>query len=287
MARHPDLVDADLHVPGYIQSSDPGAVGAGIQWIDTSGGAGAWKIKIRNTGDTDWELTGGGAPSAENITRYDKYGDGALGAVFSANISVPLSPSYSPVSLFNLDGSNAPDGLISVFGDAQGNDQFFGAVPGTIVFDVTLTDDTAIQITDDGNGVLANATYNVAGTYDYFTQEWSLTFSGLVPKNLTSIEFSADAYSSPYQAGVSVADFLVKLHGGVPPFTYFMSDDNWVSEVSDTDPTLAAIVYPDVCATPGIGQFFFQIRIWDATAQSIEIGAAIAIFDDPLGVCGP
>jgi len=285
MARHPDLVDADLHVPGYIQSSDPGAVGAGIQWIDTSGGAGAWKIKIRNTGDTDWELTGGGAPSAENITRYDKYGDGALGAVFSANISVPLSPSYSPVSLFNLDGSNAPDGLISVFGDAQGNDQFFGAVPGTIVFDVTLTDDTAIQITDDGEGNLLNATYNVAGTYNYASTQWELTFSGLVPKNGTSIEFSADAYSTPYQAGVSVADCLLKLHGGVPPFTYSISDDNWTSQTDDVDPTMAAIVYTDVCSTPSPGSYVFNIRIRDYLWYQVEVNVFVT-FDDPQNLCG-
>lgn len=57
---HKDLIDADLHKPGYIQAGDPGAVGAGKMWIDTSDGSGSWKGKIRNAADTDWEEFGGG-----------------------------------------------------------------------------------------------------------------------------------------------------------------------------------------------------------------------------------
>lgn len=39
----------------YVQSADPGAVGAKRLWIDTSGGDGNWIIKIRNLANTDWE----------------------------------------------------------------------------------------------------------------------------------------------------------------------------------------------------------------------------------------
>jgi hypothetical protein len=40
---------------GYVQSTDPGAVGAGMLWIDTSDGTGLWKLRVRNAADTGWE----------------------------------------------------------------------------------------------------------------------------------------------------------------------------------------------------------------------------------------
>jgi hypothetical protein len=56
---HKDLSGDELHVPGYIQSSDPGAVGSGKMWIDTSAGTGLWVIKIRNNSNTAWESISG------------------------------------------------------------------------------------------------------------------------------------------------------------------------------------------------------------------------------------
>ena len=50
----------DLHKPGYVSSSDPGAVGAGIGWVDTSAGTGLWKFKVRNATNLGWETAGGG-----------------------------------------------------------------------------------------------------------------------------------------------------------------------------------------------------------------------------------
>lgn len=43
---------------GYIDTIDPGKIGAGRIWIDTSGGSGAYRIKIRNAADTGWETVG-------------------------------------------------------------------------------------------------------------------------------------------------------------------------------------------------------------------------------------
>lgn len=65
MPEHRNLEDEELHKPGYIQSTDPGAVGFGKVWIDTSGGSGAWVFKIRNADDDGWEtlLSGSGYPS--------------------------------------------------------------------------------------------------------------------------------------------------------------------------------------------------------------------------------
>jgi hypothetical protein len=62
MGKHQDLDTTDHHKPGYVQSSDPGAIGAGKMWIDTSGGSGAWEMKIRNTSNSGWEAPIGGSP---------------------------------------------------------------------------------------------------------------------------------------------------------------------------------------------------------------------------------
>lgn len=50
MPIHSALTDAELHVPGYVQESDPGAVGAGIEWFQPS----TRRLRRRNSGDTDW-----------------------------------------------------------------------------------------------------------------------------------------------------------------------------------------------------------------------------------------
>jgi hypothetical protein len=60
MAKHPELVDEFLHVPGYIQPTDPGAVGGGMLWVDTAGGPGNYALKIRNDANTAWEAVSGG-----------------------------------------------------------------------------------------------------------------------------------------------------------------------------------------------------------------------------------
>ena len=52
---HKNLRGDDYHPPGYVRASDPGVVGSGILWVDKSGGANAWEIKIRNDTDSGWE----------------------------------------------------------------------------------------------------------------------------------------------------------------------------------------------------------------------------------------
>ena len=51
--QHESLITANLHPPGYVQASDPGAVGAGKLWTDTSGGTGYWVTKMRNIANSD------------------------------------------------------------------------------------------------------------------------------------------------------------------------------------------------------------------------------------------
>ncbi len=63
MPYHSEFVGTELHVPGYMQGTDPGAVGAGKYWIDTSGGSGSWELKVRNAADTGWETIASGGGS--------------------------------------------------------------------------------------------------------------------------------------------------------------------------------------------------------------------------------
>jgi len=60
MPSHADIPAADVHVIGYRQNGDPGAIGAGKVWIDTNGGAGNWLFKVRDAANTGWETVGGG-----------------------------------------------------------------------------------------------------------------------------------------------------------------------------------------------------------------------------------
>lgn len=70
------------HPPGFVQATDPGAVGAHKVWVDTSTTPYTWKI--RNADDTDWATIAGPAVygSAEDLTTLETWqlsADDALG----------------------------------------------------------------------------------------------------------------------------------------------------------------------------------------------------------------
>lgn len=51
---HKNLTGADaVHPAAFVQSSDPGAVGPNLQWIDTSSGP-PYTLKLRNAANTAW-----------------------------------------------------------------------------------------------------------------------------------------------------------------------------------------------------------------------------------------
>jgi hypothetical protein len=68
---HHLLTTTQLHVPGYRQSSDPGAVGADIYWVDTSGGSGNWSLKVRNAANTGWEVVSPASGFVNPMTTQD------------------------------------------------------------------------------------------------------------------------------------------------------------------------------------------------------------------------
>lgn len=56
MAIHSELTGASLHIPGYVQAADPGAIGANMLWLENDKGDNNFQARIRNAGDTDWAV---------------------------------------------------------------------------------------------------------------------------------------------------------------------------------------------------------------------------------------
>jgi hypothetical protein len=90
-ADHSELSAGQLHAPfHYVQASDPGAVGAGKWWFNTSTNI----LKVRNDTDTGWNA----------VTVDDNYvnttGDGMAGAL---QINVDANPAFM---IQQADGDN-------------------------------------------------------------------------------------------------------------------------------------------------------------------------------------
>lgn len=60
--RHSDALS--IHLGAYVQTADPGAVGAKKLWVDTTGGE-PYTLKVRNTGNTAWEEVGSAGGSGD------------------------------------------------------------------------------------------------------------------------------------------------------------------------------------------------------------------------------
>ncbi len=98
---HMSLPAEEAHVPGYCQSSDPGAIGAQKLWIDTALGVGKWVVKLRNDANDGWDTVFN--PSA--ITAYGTLVViGANGGSDIANIEVGMGRSASGYAFLDLVG---------------------------------------------------------------------------------------------------------------------------------------------------------------------------------------
>ena len=86
--EHSEITAQNIHVPGYTQDTDPGAVGAGKQWVDTTDDL--YLLKVRNSTNTGWETVGD---------------DTAIGPVLGqavARLVTTISYNYTP-KLANYD----------------------------------------------------------------------------------------------------------------------------------------------------------------------------------------
>lgn len=98
---HGSLAGSDLHVPGYVDSVDPMAVGAGKLWIDTNSGTSKWAIKIRKSDNSGWEAVYN--PAAVAITG---------GTITGVTITDPTITLANGVSLRAKDGGGVSRSLM-------------------------------------------------------------------------------------------------------------------------------------------------------------------------------
>ena len=115
--EHSTLTPSEIHQPGYITNVDPGAVGAGKVWIDTSSGAGNWITKIRNAADTGWETVSGSgganqltdlsdvSVAAQTANLIMAAGDGATGGDYRGRALVAAD-------IPNLDAAKIASGTV-------------------------------------------------------------------------------------------------------------------------------------------------------------------------------
>ncbi len=158
---HKDIpVGADSsHPPGYVQSGDPGAVGAYKVWVDTSGGTGAWAIKVRNAADSGWETVRGGGGSALPIDAAataavgsgDLFAGTSLDGGWSSLQSTPLTSvdrSIDGYCILKNSGSTA--------GELRGLKRAFSPAGDFQVYSKILS--STFGVTGAGAGIVIGAT---------------------------------------------------------------------------------------------------------------------------------
>lgn len=154
MGYHSALTDASLHVPGYAQATDPGAIGAYKCWIDTSGGAGAWVLKVRNAANSGWETFSRTLSKSFTIPNPTADDDFPIWRT-------PTAITITAIHVLCLGGTNVVGGLDECDGD--------GANAAAICSDITATAGTmaAGTVTNgsvDAGDVIAWHTTSVSGT---------------------------------------------------------------------------------------------------------------------------
>jgi hypothetical protein len=123
---HNTLDESEAHEIGYRQATDPGAVGAGISWIDTSGGTGAWVHKVRNAANDGWEIVGSSsdfsvwdpdAPNPSPSTYDDEFDDESVDTKWN-DYDEPNSLTYSEGKVgFEFTGHSTSNYIQGIYQD--------------------------------------------------------------------------------------------------------------------------------------------------------------------------
>ena len=180
MTLHKEYTGAELHIPGPTAASDPGALGAGKMWIDSTDGTGLWLMKIRNVADDGWEEVGRTAIPA--IPHYSK-GTGELhivGNLLHVYVTGPEDLWSMDISVFDLvkaiqGGAASPDLLFEIKFDG---DAYTGSpsadphamtvtldstTPGTVMIWVQVVDDTTFAQAELAITVIVEGLVNGGG----------------------------------------------------------------------------------------------------------------------------
>lgn len=145
-SAHSALTTTNLHVPGYRQDSDPGAVGAGKYWIDSSGGTGTWILKIRNAVDSGWEtLASSSAGQVATLCFVIDGGGSTITTGIKGDVVVDFACTIMSATLLaDQTGSIVVDIWVDVFGSYPPTDadSITSATPPTISSSISSQDTT-------------------------------------------------------------------------------------------------------------------------------------------------
>lgn len=171
---------ASIHKGAYIQSSDPGAVGAKVLWLDTTSG---FVFKKRNDANSGWDTIanlsglGTGTPFELGIACSDESTALTTGtakvtfrmprAVTLTAVRASLSVAQTSGSIFTVDINEGGSTILSTkITIDNGEKTSTTAATAPVISDTTLADDAEITIDIDqvGDGTAKGLKVFLIGT---------------------------------------------------------------------------------------------------------------------------
>ena len=153
--NHKEITPSEAHAFAITSATDPGAIGAGRGWIDTSGG-GVGILKVRNSTNTGWDNMSG-ASETPTITSFvnaeHDHADAAGGGT--------------------LDGSVIASGLVTTKFGGTGAD--LSAVAGGIVTVPETGEPLAVK-TGGANGQILVWDSSQADNHSYIDRDGAIQF---------------------------------------------------------------------------------------------------------------
>lgn len=206
----------------YVQASDPGAVGFGYQWSDSSTG----NIYVRNASNTAWKLVGNA--NQDNLGLAPKSGFDATGAITGVSGWAPVdSPDFTTAA--SLEG-------ISL---ATSND--LTALRSSLLASIeTLVAEQVAVYANSQQSVESSAVAVGAGILDF-------TSAPTVAQTIPRPVFASDNFTATYSQCkwiVSRINFTTvqnNVSGGTDTWYYY--EDGGVNVISD----VTALTEPKFC----------------------------------------
>lgn len=244
--NHIDLTGIELHIPGYHQPGNPGAVGAGKMWTDTTGGTGNWVIKIRNATDTGWENTSQTSAN-QSLT------------IASGVVTITTNGWYELTSQ-----SGTTDDLDTISGGSAGQIIILSALA---THTITLTDTTGnIELPYDVDYALTGSNYI------------ALFFNGTDWRELSRTQESSPPYVHIHDTKSSGTDGGTFTSGAWQTriLTTEVSDAGGVASLGSNQITLAAGTYRARIRCPGYKVAGHLARLYNITDTAVTLGGSSA-----------